>query len=106
MRLLAAASEAKPRAAPIKIRRAKTSRLNEYVYASYAAANLKFSPEIKFAFKIAKILRSNSPFRRNFKRETDLNAVRKISGKARRVARCGPEILSSFKDAREATSKI
>lgn len=54
MRLLAAASEAKPRAAPIKIRRAKTSRLNEYVYASYVAANLKFSPEIKFAFKIAK----------------------------------------------------
>jgi hypothetical protein len=39
---------------PTKIRRAKTSRLNEHVYTGYAAANLNFSQEIKFAFKIAK----------------------------------------------------
>ena len=92
MRLLAAASEAKPRAAPTKIRRAEASRLNEYVYTGYAAANLIFAGD-KICVQNHKILRSNSPFCRNFKREKDLNAVRKISGKARRVASRGSEIF-------------
>ena len=92
MRLLAVASEAKPWAAPIKIRRAETSRLNEYVYTSYAAVNLIFAGD-KICVQNRKILRSNSPFLRNLERETDLNTVRKISGKARRVARRGPEIF-------------
>lgn len=92
MRLLAVASEAKPRAAPIKIRRAKTSRLNEYVYTGYAAANLIFAGD-KICVQNHKILRSNSPFCRNFKREKDLNAVQKISGKARRVTRRNLQIL-------------
>ena len=92
MRLLAAASEAKPRAAPTKIRRAKTSRLNEYVYTGYAAANLIFAGDKicvqnrkNFTFEFAVLLK--------FQTRKRFNAVWKISGKARRVARRSPEIF-------------
>ena len=69
-------------------------------------SELKIFAGDKICVQNRKILRSNSPFCRNFKRETNLNAVRKISDKARRESVAVSKFLSLIKDAREATSKI